>query len=196
MVRKVSAFSSPEVAAEKGYKILFREATPDEADSSKWEVPLNHDPPRTIRKSSVNEEMYKGLANKFPSYSVQFEWLREVRRPVGDATEFDLESNTEGKLYYRCKRSVQLHGVAMELLMGMVATRSHSDVLYASRYALRAVHIIATGLLGLLKKCTREVQTEAQRNACLSVEFSPLRLSNDSGSGALNMSTFGSGYTD
>ena len=79
-------------------------------------------------------------------------------------------------MYFGCHKIFQLQNVAIKVLF-----RSQSDVLHSSRYALCAFHLIATGILGLLRKCSGRIQTEAQTNTTLSVVLSNLPFTAETG---------------
>ncbi len=131
------------------------------------------------------------MALNFPAYTVDIHWLREVQSPVVDQSDFESVADSDGKLCFGCRKNAQLHGVAMEVLIGVMSARSHSYVLYSSCYALRALHVIATGILGLLRKCPGQIPTEAEANASLSAGIYTLPLTVEPVAEPLNRSTLG-----
>ncbi len=156
-----NSFRSEAEAYAAGYRISFgKESRMDEGDpsicdftdESVWNVKNTHVFSGSNQdKVESNNTKFQNLQALFPSFQVMLEYPRKVVYSPRDKSDEFPEHNTVG-LQWHQKETVSLHEVAKKLLLEAVRMKEADELFQSSSYSLKAVHIIALAIRGLVKK--------------------------------------------
>ncbi len=178
LVEKILTFESVDMARAEGYEFIFRAPTselegalPPLVDGSIWDIP------RTVTEGDSDADMNKknmdlleNVASDFPSLSVTLRYKKVVKRSEQDKDD-GFSEFFDDILFCPIVEQISLHRFAMGLLVEMFSARNFMSVLSSSALSLRAVHIFAIALRGLIKKCLGDALTGTEEAALGDVFF-------------------------
>ncbi len=121
--------------------------------NSPWKIDLalkrGQDSDENVR--ATNLKRFVGLTRAFPGLAVRLKYRATVRRGPNDKWEGFSEFR-DSDLAVNLSEDVSLHSIAVSYLLGSSRAADFHDVLQTSELSLRAIHIIALALRGLLKE--------------------------------------------
>lgn len=155
---KIVRHKSISKAREKGYEVILNdyesymedvEAEQPSLEESIWDIKDAH-VDHLAAKDQRNMQMRKELERKFPSLHCKIVYKREIRS-VGDGSPpNDGDTTGSGQRVESKTEEVSFHELAHGILMEAFLVESMESTLAVSELSLKAVHVIALALRGLV----------------------------------------------
>eukprot|EP00171_Calliarthron_tuberculosum_P014766 IDg14766t1 len=163
-------FHSAREAKDEGYYKRFK-IIPRESDRSYFEGGEAHSildvPCSQISREelmSVDEANNKSLVDlelAHPWLSVELHYFLKVTRKSNDNPHVRIEFE-DYSLTLQTTETVSLHTVTCKFFVAAYKVDSYLAILRSSNLSLRAVHVVAIGMRGMLRKCCDKSMTDIE----------------------------------
>lgn len=155
---RIATYKSVSVARTRGYEIILHGSDSDmedierdtpNLDRSIWNIPDAH-VDGTAASDAKNMELRRKLAEKFPSLHATVCYKVRVHSVVDESDPgYNPDAHHTARIDSR-REKISLHAVAQGVLMEIYGADSLEKVLSVSQLSLKAVHVIALAIRGLV----------------------------------------------
>ncbi len=163
VLERIWSYEDPVKASEEGFAVLFPPGYDDDdivpavgpamPSGSPWKIDLalknGQGTEEYVRQANLQK--FVEMQRAFPGLAVKLNYRISVRRSPSDDPGGLPEFN-DPDLFVSTSDDISLHSVAASCLLGASRATDFDEVLGTSELSLRAIHVMAIGLRGLLKK--------------------------------------------
>ncbi len=164
-IQQIESFPTIASARQAGVEIVFPNASEEESavcaresiPGSIWDIPFAKTTSVKVSRQRYtsesdsgmqqeNKKMLKDLQKKFPNRTVLVKYKRTVTPKIGTVTSPD------DVILWPVQESVSLHAIAAGCLIEAFKCKDVDMLLSSAPFSLKAIHILAIGLRGLLRQ--------------------------------------------
>ncbi len=169
LVDKIKTFPSIGQARDAGFMLKFVEEesevesiVPENIADTIWDIGDCETVTGTEAElQKANNALLRKVAGDFPSLFLKLTWQRRIVAEDGVS-----EIPEDIPKYWQETQDVSLHEIALKILTSMsLAAKDTKLVMRSSKLTVKAVHILAIGLRGVVRQCLAQEPTAIEKSA-------------------------------